>query len=147
MATFWPATNPASFRPCSNPATRCSEPTADVRRRNAITGIAECCARAASGKAAAEAVIPLMKSRRRTRPSSERPRTTPGLKAYQIRGVMSALGQKRIFRAAIAMPALPPKADMCGPRRRAANKRDELAPPHRSPEAEDKPWYQADRLH
>jgi hypothetical protein len=27
---------------------------------------------------------------------------------------MSALGQKRIFRSAIAMSALPPKADMCG---------------------------------
>ena len=27
---------------------------------------------------------------------------------------MSALGQKRTFRSAIAMSALPPKADMCG---------------------------------
>jgi hypothetical protein len=27
---------------------------------------------------------------------------------------MSALGHKRTFRSAIAMSALPPKADMCG---------------------------------
>ena len=27
---------------------------------------------------------------------------------------MSALGQKQTFRSAIAMSALPPKADMCG---------------------------------
>src|SRR4029434_10098420 len=98
MAMFWPATNPASFRPCSNAATRCSEPAADVLRRNAITGIADCCAREASGQAAAETVIALMKSRRRTRPSSERLRTTPVFKAYQIRGAMSAL---------------PPQVDMC----------------------------------
>src|SRR5262245_39933309 len=57
-----------------------------------------CCARAVIGHATTEPAIPLMKSRRRTRPSSERLRTTPVLKAYQIRAAMSAL---------------PPKADMC----------------------------------
>jgi hypothetical protein len=30
------------------------------------------------------------------------------------RQLMSALGQKQTFRTAIAMSALPPKADMCG---------------------------------
>src|SRR5262249_25736568 len=93
-----------------NPATRCSEPTADVLRRNAITGIAECCARAASGQAAAVAVITLMKSRRRTRPSSERSRTTPVLKAYQISGAMSALGEKQRGAVQKGMSALPPMA-------------------------------------
>src|SRR5262249_16560047 len=46
-------------------------------------------------QAAVEAIIALMKSRRRTGPSSERLRTTPVLQAYQIRGPMSALGQKQ----------------------------------------------------
>jgi hypothetical protein len=33
MAMVRPATNPASFRSCSNAATRCSEPACDVLRR------------------------------------------------------------------------------------------------------------------
>src|SRR5262245_44992848 len=77
-----------------------------------MTGIADCCARAASGQAAAEAVIALMKSRRRTRPSSERLRTTPVLKAYQIRLAMSALGHKRTYAVQKGMSALPPIATM-----------------------------------
>jgi hypothetical protein len=52
--------------------------------RKPITGSAGCCARAASGHAAAKPATTLMKSRRRTRPSSERLRTTPVFKAYQI---------------------------------------------------------------
>jgi hypothetical protein len=37
---------------------------------------------------------------------------TPVFKAYQTRAAMSALGQKQTFRSAIAMSALPPKADI-----------------------------------
>ena len=94
MATFWPATNPASFRPCSSAATRCSEPAADVLRRNAITGIADCCARAASGQAAAEAVIALMKSRRRTRPSPERLKDDASFQSLSDQGGDVRFGSK-----------------------------------------------------
>src|SRR5262245_4027335 len=53
MATFLPSTNPASFRPCRNALTRYAKPAAGVVLRNPITGIAGCCARTASGHAAA----------------------------------------------------------------------------------------------
>src|SRR5262245_54735067 len=53
-----------------------------------------------------------MKSRRRTRPSSERLRTTPVFKAYQIKGAMSVLGQKQTFALHQPMSALHPKADI-----------------------------------
>src|SRR5216683_8301915 len=42
-----------SFKPWRNAARRCSVPSGDVLRRNPITGIAGCCARAASGSAIA----------------------------------------------------------------------------------------------
>src|SRR6516164_5777264 len=73
MATFWPATNPASFRPCSNAVARCSEPAAVVLRRKPITGTADCWARAASGHDAAVLLRSLMNSRRLTgfTPSAE----------------------------------------------------------------------------
>src|SRR5262249_51483998 len=63
MATFCPSTNPASFRPCSNAAARCSEPAAVVLRRNPITGTADCCERAASGHATIVLLKSLMNSR------------------------------------------------------------------------------------
>src|SRR5262249_44258438 len=102
------------YAPTSQPAAAATpaDSFADLKLRKPITGIADCCACAASGQAAAEAVIALMKSRRRTRPSSERLRTTPVLKAYQIRAAMSALGQKRTSRSVEGMSALPPKADI-----------------------------------
>jgi hypothetical protein len=53
MATFLPSTNPASFRPCRNALTRYAKPAAGVLLRTPITGIAGCCAFAASGHAAA----------------------------------------------------------------------------------------------
>ena len=65
MATFWPSTNPASFRPCANAVARSSELAAVVLRRNPTIGVAGCCARAASGHATAEPATTLMKSRRR----------------------------------------------------------------------------------
>src|SRR5437899_1725437 len=49
METFWPSTKPASFKPWRNAVTRCVASASDVLRRNPITGIAGCCARAASG--------------------------------------------------------------------------------------------------
>src|SRR5262245_32504136 len=58
----------------------------------------------------AEPATTLMKSRRRTRPSSERLRTTPVFKAYQIRAAMSALGQKQTCAVQTGMSALPPIA-------------------------------------
>src|SRR5262249_8682189 len=64
-ATFWPSTKPASFRPLRKPVTRWAASAFEVLRRNPITGIAVCCARAASGHAVAEPINPLMKSRRR----------------------------------------------------------------------------------
>src|SRR5262249_20360896 len=39
------------------------------------------------------------------------------LASYQVELAMSALGDKRTFRSAIAMSALPPKADITQPRR------------------------------
>ena len=48
MATFLPSTKPASLSPCRNALTRNSKPAAGVLLRNPTTGIAGCCARAAS---------------------------------------------------------------------------------------------------
>src|SRR5262249_24864402 len=53
MATFLPSTNPASFRPCRKGSTIYAKPVAGVLLRNPATGIAACCARTASGHAAA----------------------------------------------------------------------------------------------
>src|SRR6516165_2763974 len=78
MATFWPSTNPASFRPCSNAAARCSEPAAVVLRRKPITGTADFCARAASGHATTVLLKNLMYSRRLM--ASPAPRTKSGIK-------------------------------------------------------------------
>src|SRR5262252_1780533 len=78
MATFCPATNPASFRPCSNAVARCSEPAAVVLRRNPITGTADCCARATSGHATTVLLKSLMNSRRLM--ASPAPRTKSGIK-------------------------------------------------------------------
>jgi hypothetical protein len=83
---------------------------ADAVSRYPITGIAGCCARAASGQAAAEPTIPLMQSRRRI--AFPKAGTTPTIKELQqgfttggmgsgvsLQGtnpkpLMSALGQK-----------------------------------------------------
>src|SRR6516225_6960948 len=78
MATFWPSTNPASFRPCSNAVARSSEPAAVVLRRNPITGTADRCARAASGHATTALLKSLVNSRRLM--ASPAPRTKSGIK-------------------------------------------------------------------
>src|SRR5262245_47328501 len=64
IATFWPSTKPSSFRPCWNAATKCMNPADGVLRRKPITGIAGCCARAASGHAAAAPPSSVRNSRR-----------------------------------------------------------------------------------
>src|SRR6516225_8106061 len=85
MATFWPSTNPASFRPCANAVARSSELAAVVLRRNPITGTADFCARAASGHATTALLKSLVNSRRLM--ASPAPRTTSGKKAeYHIFG-------------------------------------------------------------
>jgi len=53
FATFSPSTKPASFRPWRNTRRRPAVMSGDLGSRNPITGIGGCCARAASGQAAA----------------------------------------------------------------------------------------------
>src|SRR5262249_50841228 len=55
MVTFWTSTKPASLRPSRNAATTDTLSLANLLLRNPITGIAGCCACAASGHAAARA--------------------------------------------------------------------------------------------
>ena len=78
-----------------------------------MTGIADCCARAASGHAAVTLPINLINSRRLIAVS--------GTNAQDIRSIalgrglpMSALGQKQTFAVQNAMSALPPKRTLCG---------------------------------
>src|SRR3954468_18531892 len=61
--TFLPSEKPASSNPFPNARTNGAESSADRVLRNPITGLADCCARAASGHAAAAPTI-LMNSRR-----------------------------------------------------------------------------------
>src|SRR5262245_332472 len=63
MTTFRPSSNPASPRPCWNAPTNCVELAAAALRRNPITGIGGCCARAASGHDAAAPPSSAMNSR------------------------------------------------------------------------------------
>src|SRR5215467_5128020 len=65
MMTFWPSTNPASRKPWRNADTSSADSPGARAPTNPITGVADCCARAASGHAVAEPTIPLTKSRRR----------------------------------------------------------------------------------
>src|SRR5262245_10888859 len=65
IVTFSPSMNPTSFRPWRNAARRLAMPSDDLLSRKPITGRVGCCARAASGHAAAP-LSRVMKSRRRT---------------------------------------------------------------------------------
>src|SRR6516162_4606339 len=65
MVTLWPSTKPISPNPLRKAATRFAESSGDLLPRNPITGIDDCCARAASGQIAAEPPSSVMKSRRR----------------------------------------------------------------------------------
>ena len=71
MATLRPSTKPASLKPCRNAAS-VREPMAVVAARNPTTGIAGCCARAASGHAAAAPPSSVMNSRRFIRSPRQR---------------------------------------------------------------------------
>jgi hypothetical protein len=55
---------PQSPKPCRNAARRCMESAGDRALMKPITGIAPCCARAASGHATAAPPISVMNSRR-----------------------------------------------------------------------------------
>ena len=70
------STKPASLKPWRNAVTNEVESASDVLRRNPITGIAPCCARAASGQAAAAPVKKVTNSRRLM--ASLTPRNTIG---------------------------------------------------------------------
>src|SRR5262249_30530602 len=93
-------------------ATSWVQPEGVVVPRNPIVGcFAPCCACDASGHAAAALPKRAMNSRRLMAVS--------GTNAQDRRSIalgkglpMSALGQKRTFRIALAMSALPPKADI-----------------------------------
>src|SRR5262249_46405207 len=53
MEMLWPSTKPVSRKPCRNASSTYTESSGDRLLKNPITGIAGCCARAASGHAAA----------------------------------------------------------------------------------------------
>src|SRR5215470_4499555 len=64
IATFSPSTKPASFRPWRNARSRSEIASGDLGSRYPITGIAACCALAASGHAATAPPSSVMNSRR-----------------------------------------------------------------------------------
>jgi hypothetical protein len=64
--TLRPSTYPVSLKPLRNASSRLTLISAEVPPRNPITGIAVCCARAASGHAAAAPPSKVMNSRRLT---------------------------------------------------------------------------------
>ena len=73
IATLSPSTKPASFRPWRNPRDTSVNASGDWLLRKPITGIAGCCARAASGQAAAAPPRSVMNARRpRPRVPAER---------------------------------------------------------------------------
>jgi hypothetical protein len=64
IATLRPTSYPLWLRPARNASVRWANPSARELRRNPITGIAGCCARAASGHAAAVLPNKAINSRR-----------------------------------------------------------------------------------
>jgi hypothetical protein len=73
IVTFRPSTKPAWLRPVRNPARRLAFCSSVPECRNPITGVASCCARAATGHTAAPARA-RTKSRRLTRSPRRRAR-------------------------------------------------------------------------
>jgi hypothetical protein len=117
IAMFWPSTNPASLRPWRKAATKCAEPAAAVLRRNPITGIAGCCARAAKGQAAA---LPssAMKSRRLTgSPQSQPSRTDYSRSGPCIAARSGNLCPRWVISAVSAMSATGPVSRLFRTRR------------------------------
>jgi hypothetical protein len=64
IVTFRPSAYPVSASPRLNAAVKCALASGDLVLRNPITGIAACCARAATGHAAATPPSSVMNSRR-----------------------------------------------------------------------------------
>jgi hypothetical protein len=119
IATFSPSTKPVSFRPRWNARRRSANTSGDALLRNPTTGIAGCCARAASGHAAAPPSS-VMKSRRFTAQysrASDGNDSTPQLRQETVRcGIslraMSVVGQTEKSRQRDGMAGLPSTADM-----------------------------------
>ena len=84
IATFSPSTKPASFSPWRNARKlRSTTVSGDVGLRNPTTGIAGCCARAASGQDAAAPPRSVMKSRRLIRSPRRRARAASAESSIQ----------------------------------------------------------------
>jgi hypothetical protein len=64
MATFWPSTKPVSLRPRRKAAVWTSASFGERLLSNPTIGIADCCARAASGQLTAVPPISVMNWRR-----------------------------------------------------------------------------------
>src|SRR6516165_2398209 len=91
MTRLRPSTKPASASPLRNPLTMNPEPAAVASRRNPTTGIAGCCARAASGHAAAEPPSSVMNLRRCNRSDGIVLTVSPGpIAGYRFRRGQSA---------------------------------------------------------
>src|SRR5260370_18215906 len=63
MEMLWPSTKPVSRKPCRNASSTYTESSGDRLLKNPITGIAGCCACAASGHAAPAPPSSVMNSR------------------------------------------------------------------------------------
>src|SRR6516165_514391 len=108
---------PVWLRPCLNAATFAANFSCDAPCSNPTTGMAGCCARAASGHPAAAPPRNVMNSRRLTgRPLNQRvlPYHAVGYIVHHGKFwvPMSALGQKRTLAHIHVMSALPPIADI-----------------------------------
>src|SRR5262249_4151614 len=91
-----------------------ADTASDVLRRNPITGIIGCCARAATGQAAAPPTS-LMNSPRLIAAPDVRSGHRSGFNRDTGSGLrMSAMGQKQTSAHVCVMSALPPKADIDG---------------------------------
>src|SRR5215467_3591193 len=113
--TFWPSTKPDSLRPRRNAVNQWGCSPANVTLRNPITGIAACCARAASGHAAAAPPTSVMNSRRFTASdsrASHRKDSTPRhgrlLHPTPVRNEMIAVTPPIIFSKEVAQKQATP---------------------------------------
>ena len=95
ILTLRPSSKPIALRPCWNAVTRIPNFSGVSLPKYPTTGIAGCCARAASGQATAAPPITLINSRRLMCPPKGH--VVCGLKAAFARPPMSALGQKQTY--------------------------------------------------
>src|SRR5215831_13552325 len=108
IVTFSPSTSPTSFRPWRNETRRLVMPSDDLLSRKPITGIAGCCARAASGHAAA-APPSVAKNRPRRiglRPSEARRGRERGSARCQMQEISAGKFHSALpaFRATVGLP-------------------------------------------